>query len=157
MMRFCFLLFCFVGILGCSKQDTPTGVTRSDIEGVWATSLNNTTLMGRVLTGDSDWQFQRDTFEILFLDPPIGQAERISGDWKFSDGKMVMVLRSSFPIAGDVGATDSLFISVLNNQMSLQTSAGSDILLVKLSALMKRVGQPIWAHLPVVYSYLFGV
>lgn len=154
-MRFYLIVMCLI-MVGCNKNEAPTGVSRSDVEGIWASALNNVNLMGRTLSGDSDWQFERSTFEIAFLDPPVGQAERISGDWEFKDGKMVMTLRSSFPIGGDVGVTDTLFVSILSNQMSLQTSAGSSILLVKLSASIQSAVDVIWALMPVYMRSDFG-
>jgi len=156
MMRVvCFLLL--VVVMGCNKNEAPTGVSRTDVEGVWAASLGTVNLMGRTLVGESDWQFNRSTFEIAFLDPPVGHAERISGDWKFDNGKMVMTLRSSFPIVGDVGATDTMFVSILNNQMSLQTLSGGNILLVKLRSFAKvLIPEPIWAILPVFFPSAFG-
>ena len=156
MRRWFYLCLC-VMIVGCNSDDAPTGVTRGDVEGVWVTALGTVNLMGRTLMGESDWQFNRSTFEIAFLDPPVGHAERISGDWEFKDGKMVMTLRSSFPIVGDVGATDTLFVSVHNNQMSLQTTSGSNILLVKISSFIKRVvPEPVWAMLPSIFTSAFG-
>ncbi len=156
MMRVvCFLIV--VVMMGSNKNEAPTGVSRPDVEGVWAASLGTVNLMGRTLVGESDWQFNRSTFEIAFLDPPVGHAERISGDWKFHDGKMVMTLRSSFPIVGDVGATDTMFVSILNNQMSLQTLSGSNILLVKLRSFAQAVlPEPIWVFLPVFLPSVFG-
>ena len=53
-------------------------------------------------------------------------TRQISGDWKFDNGKMILTLPSSFPIAGDIGVTDSLFVSILNDQMSLQTQGGNN-------------------------------
>ena len=123
-------------IIGCQKDESPTGVALTDIEGVWVGSLTDVTLFGRTLSGDADWRFQRRTFEVQFFDPPPGQAEQLRGDWEFSEGKMVMTLQSSFPIAGDVGATDSLFVSILNNQLSLQTQGGSSILLQRLQTII---------------------
>jgi len=156
-MRHVFCFFMVVMMMGCSKNEAPTGVSRTDVEGVWAASLGTVNLMGRTLVGESDWQFNRSTFEIAFLDPPVGHAERISGDWKFKDGKMVMTLRSSFPIVGDVGATDTMFVSILNNQMSLQTLSGSNMLLVKLRSFAKiLIPEPIWALLPGFFPSIFG-
>lgn len=147
----------FVVILGCSKNEAPTGVMRSDVEGIWAGSLGSVSLMGRTLTGESDWRFNRSTFEIAFLDPPVGHAERILGDWEFKEGKMVVTLRSSFPIVGDVGATDTLFVSVFNNQMSLQTTSGSNILLTQISSFTKwLLPEPVWAFLPEFLTSLPG-
>ena len=110
---------------------TPTGVDTSDVRGTWSGAFNEFSLMGRTLSGDGDWTFTRDTFEIIFFNPPEGQAERIEGDWKFADGKIVLVLKSSFPIDTDIGATDTLFVSILRDEMSLKTIAESSILLVK--------------------------
>ena len=156
MKRLVYLCLFMVG-LGCSKNEAPTGVTRSDIEGIWAGSLGTVSLMGRTLTGESDWQFNRSTFEIAFLDPPVGHAERILGDWEFQEGKMVVTLRSSFPIVGDVGATDTLFISVFNNQMSLQSISGSNILLTEISSFTKLLlPEFIWALLPKFFTSSVG-
>ncbi|MGA1198806.1 MAG: hypothetical protein ACO36I_20130 [Candidatus Latescibacterota bacterium] len=156
MMRVVYF-FLVVVMMGCNKNEAPTGVSRTDVEGVWAASLGTVNLMGRTLVGESDWQFNRSTFEIAFLDPPVGHAERISGDWKFKDGKMVMTLRSSFPIVGDVGASDTMFVSILNNQMSLQTLSGSNILLVKLRSFAQAVlPEPIWVFLPAFLPSFFG-
>ena len=110
---------------------TPTGVDTSDVRGTWSGAFNEFSLMGRTLSGDGDWTFTRDTFEIIFFNPPEGQAERIEGDWKFADGKIVLELKSSFPIDTDIGATDTLFVSILRDEMSLKTIAESSILLVK--------------------------
>lgn len=156
MKRVFYFLFLIV-MIGCHKNEAPTGVSRTDVEGVWAASLGTVNLMGRTLVGESDWQFNRSTFEIAFLDPPVGHAERISGDWEFNKGKMVLTLRSSFPIVGDVGATDTMFVSILNNQMSLQTLSGSNILLVKLRSFAKvLIPEPIWALFPVFFSSVSG-
>jgi hypothetical protein len=156
-MRRVVYLFLFFVMMGCHKNEAPTGVSRTDVEGVWAASLGTVNLMGRTLVGESDWQFNRSTFEIAFLDPPVGHAERISGDWKFHDGKMVMILRSSFPILGDVGATDTMFVSILNNQMSLQTLSGGNIFLVKLRSFAKvLIPEQIWAILPILFPSVFG-
>jgi len=87
--------------------------------------------MGRSLRGDADWTFDRDTFEIIFFNPPDDQAERIEGKWKLTDGKIALELTSSFPIDTDVGATDTLFVSILRDEMSLKTIAKSSIRLVK--------------------------
>lgn len=45
----------------------------------------------------------------------------------------MLTLKSSFPIANDVGATDTLFASILGNELSMRTQGGSSILL-RLSA-----------------------
>lgn len=112
-------------------SSNPTGVKTDDVRGTWSGTFAEFSLMGRTLTGDADWTFTRDTFEIIFFNPPEGQAERISGDWKFADGKIALTLKSSFPIDTDVGATDTLFVSILRDEMSLKTIAESSILLVK--------------------------
>ena len=134
-IRFLWFLLC-ITLVGCQNDESPTGVSQTDVEGVWVGTLTDVTLLGRTLSGDADWRFQRRTFEVQFFDPPPGQAEQLRGDWKFSDGKMVMTLQSSFPIGGDVGSTDSLFVSILNNQMSLQTQGGSNILLQRLQTIV---------------------
>ena len=125
------LLLCGT-LIGCQKDESPTGVSQTDVEGVWVGSLSDVTLFGRSLSGDADWRFQRRSFEVQFFDPPPGQAEQLIGDWKFSDGKMVLTLKSSFPVANDAGTVDSLSVSILNNQMSLLTESGSNILLQRL-------------------------
>lgn len=112
-------------------EDTPTGVSGDNLEGVWSGRLNGVTLMGRSLTGDVDWQFTKDSFEIRFFDSPVDQAQRIGGSWKFSDGKVVLELKTSFPIGGDIGAIDSLFVSIVDSEISIKTLAGSDIILRK--------------------------
>jgi len=119
-------------LVGCQKDESPTGVSQTDVEGVWVGALADVSLFGRTLSGDADWRFQRRTFEVQFFDPPPEQAERLVGDWKFSDGKMVLTLKSSFPVANDVDTIDSLSVSILNNQMSLLTQSGSNILLQRL-------------------------
>lgn len=124
------LLLALLLLPGCG-EDAPMGVSRDDLEGVWSGDLNNVTLMGRTLTGDVDWRFTRDTFEITFINPPVGGTERIGGDWKFSGGKVVLELRTSFPIQDDVGARDTLFVSILDYELSIKTLAGSDILLTR--------------------------
>ena len=116
--------------MGC-RGEAPTGITRADLEGVWRGAFANVSLLGRTLSGDVDWQFDRNTFELRFFDPPPDQAERIAGDWKFARGKVVLTLKTSFPIGSDAGATDSLFVSILGNEISIQTSGGSNILLRK--------------------------
>ena len=137
-MKIWFVIVLVMGTLvGCQNNEAPTGVSQTDVEGVWVGALNEMNLFGRTLSGDADWRFQRRTFEIQFFDPPPGQAEQISGDWKFDNGKMVLTLRSSFPIAGDIGVTDSLFVSILNGQMSLQTQSGSSVLLQRLLAAVR--------------------
>ena len=132
-MNVAIYILCLLCLLtACNRPEAPTGVTQADVEGVWVGALSNTTLLGRSLSGDADWLFDRRTFEIQFLNPPSGQVQRLSGDWKFASGKLVLTLRSSFPITGDIGATDSLFVSILDNQMSLQTASGSNLLLRKI-------------------------
>ncbi|MDP6041081.1 MAG: hypothetical protein QGG64_21200 [Candidatus Latescibacteria bacterium] len=132
MKKWFVILLAMGALAGCQKNEAPTGVSLTDVEGVWVGNLSDVTLLGRTLSGDVDFRFQRRTFEIQFFDPPPGQAEQLKGDWEFDSGKMVLTLQSSFPIAGDVGATDSLFVSILNNQMSMQTQGGSSILLQRL-------------------------
>lgn len=124
------LLFLILLTSACG-DDAPTGVSSGNLEGVWSGRMDGATLLGRSLTGDVDWQFTKDSFELRFFDPPAGQAERIAGSWKFSSGKVILELRTSFPISDDIGATDSLFVSIVNNDISIKTLAGSDILLRK--------------------------
>jgi hypothetical protein len=124
------LLLLVILITACG-DDAPTGVSDANLEGVWSGRLNEVTLLGRSLTGDIDWQFTKDTFEIRFFDPPVDQAERIAGNWKFANGKVVLELKTSFPISNDIGATDSLFVSIVDNEISIKTLSGSDILLRK--------------------------
>ncbi len=87
--------------------------------------VTNVTLLGRTFSGDIDWHFTRDNFQINFANPPIG------GSWKFSDGKVVLELLTSFPIQDDIGTQDTLFVSIFDNELSAITLAGSDILLKK--------------------------
>jgi hypothetical protein len=126
-----FVLFLILLTSACG-DDAPTGVSTGNLEGVWGGRLNDATLLGRSLNGDVEWQFTKDSFELRFFDPPAGQAERIAGSWKFSSGKVVLELRTSFPISDDIGATDSLFVSIVNSDISIKTLAGSDILLRKI-------------------------
>ena len=132
-----YILLLLVSLLGCNTNEAPTGISSSDIEGIWSGTLVGVTLMGRSLSGDVDWRFDRRTFEIFFFDPLPGQAKQISGDWKFSDERMVLTLRSSFPVASDAGATDSLFVSVFQGQLSLQTQSGSAMLLQKIQGVAR--------------------
>ncbi len=115
---------------GCGG-DPPTGVTREDLLGVWTGMLGSATLLGRSITGEIDWVFDRSTFEIRFVNALPGELERMGGNWKFAKSQVVLTLQTSFPIGSDVGATDSLFVSILGDEMSVQTSAGSMILLQK--------------------------
>ena len=109
----------------------PTGVETDDVQGTWSGTFSEISLLGRTLSGDADWTFNKDTFEIIFFNPPDGQAERISGDWKFADGRIALTLKSSFPIDNDIGATDTLFVSILRDEMSIKTIAESSLRLVK--------------------------
>ncbi len=120
-----------LAVVSSCGSSTPTGVETDDVRGTWSGTFSDFSLMGRTLSGDADWTFTRDEFEIIFFNPPEGQAERIQGDWKFADGKIALELKSSFPIDTDVGATDTLFVSILRDEMSLKTIAESSILLVK--------------------------
>jgi hypothetical protein len=120
-----------LALVSACGEDSPTGVTRESLEGVWSGDVTNVTLMGRTITGDIDWRFTHDMFDIAFHNPPIGGTERIGGSWKFSDGKVVLELRTSFPIQDDVGAKDTLFVSILGSDLSIKTLAGSDVLLTK--------------------------
>ncbi len=139
-----FVLASLVLFSGCNQNDMPTGVSQTDIEGVWFGKFQNTTLFGRSLSGDADWQFDRKNFQIEFYNPPVGQAELLSGDWKFAKGRVVLTLRSSFPIRDDVGSTDSLFVSLLNNRMSIQTTRGSNLILQKIRSLVLLWKHPVW-------------
>ena len=123
------LLFTF--LFAACGSTAPTGVETDNVQGTWSGTFSEFSLMGRSLTGDADWTFDRNTFEIIFFNPPDDQAERIEGKWKFADGKIALVLTSSFPIDTDVGATDTLFVSILRDEMSLKTIAESSIRLVK--------------------------
>jgi hypothetical protein len=126
------ILLLVVFFLGCKTNLAPTGGSETDGVGLWSGGLSDTSLLGRSLSGDVDWRFEHRTFEIFFFDPPPGQAAQIIGDWDFSNERLVLILRSSFPIADDAGVTDSLFVSILGGQMSIKTQAGSDILLQKI-------------------------
>ncbi|HAA75821.1 TPA: hypothetical protein DCE37_11965 [Candidatus Latescibacteria bacterium] len=121
----------FIALATACGKSTPTGVENEDVSGTWSGTFSEFSLMGRSLSGDGDWTFTQDTFEIIFFNPPEGQAERISGDWKFADGRIALKLTSSFPIDSDIGATDTLFVSILRDEMSLKTITESSILLVK--------------------------
>ena len=122
----------FILVAACG-EDAPTGVSRSDLEGIWTGDLDDISLLGRTLSGSVDWIFSGSTFELRFFDQPAEQAERISGTWDFSGGQLVLELGSSFPIGSDVGATDTTFVSILGNELSMRTQGRSDILL-RLSA-----------------------
>ena len=128
--RWSVLLGAFL-ILSACRSNPPTGVETDDIRGTWSGTFSGFALMGRTLSGDADWTFDRESFEIIFFNPPDGQAERIQGKWKFTDGKIALKLQSSFPIDSDVGATDTLFVSILRDEMSLKTISDSSILLIK--------------------------
>ena len=125
------LLLPFAG--GCG-DDAPTGVSREALEGTWSGSFSNVSLLGRTLSGDLDWQFTKDRFEIRFFDPPSTQSERIGGDWKFEDERLVVTLTTSFPVEADLGATDTIFVSILNSEMSVRTGGGSSFILTKTSS-----------------------
>lgn len=124
----CMIVLAFLAACGAS---TPAGVETDDVRGTWSGTLDAFSVMGRTLSGDVDWTFTRDTFELIFFDPPEDQAERIEGKWKFTDGRIAIELTSSFPIDDDIGAKDTLFVSILRDEMSLKTIAQSSILLVK--------------------------
>ena len=134
--------------LACDST-TPTGVETDDLRGTWSGTFEEFSLLGRDLSGDGDWTFTRDTFEIIFFNPPEGQAERIEGDWKFADEKIALKLKSSFPIDTDIGATDTLFVSILRDEMSLKTIAESSILLVKTRLALKAQEQTLTSRLRV--------
>jgi hypothetical protein len=119
------------------------------VRGTWSGTFNEFSLLGRSLSGDGDWTFTRDTFEIIFFNPPEGQAERIEGDWKFADGRIALELKSSFPIDTDIGATDTMFVSILRDEMSLKTIAESSILLVKTRLALKTRKQNLASRLRV--------
>lgn len=114
----------------CGSNE-PTGIATDDVRGTWSGTFADFSLMGRTLTGDLDWTFSRETFEIIFFNPPAEQAERIQGKWKFTDGRIAIELTSSFPIDNDIGARDTLFVSILRDEMSLKTIAQSSTLLIK--------------------------
>ena len=136
------LWFVFLVLAAGCKAEAPTGVTSSQLQGVWSGALENVTLLGRSVSGDVDWQFGAKDFEVRFLDPPVGQTERIGGNWKFSGGKLVLTLRTSFPIGDDAGVTDTLFVSIFSSEISMRTSAGSDILLYKTQAVLGPEDRP---------------
>ena len=132
-----FLLLTILFISGCGP-DTPTGVSKADIEGLWTGRFSDVTLMGRQLNGEIDWQFNTDTFEIQFVNPGEGETQQIGGDWKFAGGRLVLTLKTSFPISNDLGSTDSLFVSILNDELSVQPLAGGSILLQKTTGFLKQ-------------------
>ena len=121
---------------GCGSE-APAGITRANLEGVWSGAFNQVTLMGRTLSGEIDWQFSNKTFEIRFFDPPPNQSQRIGGDWEFAGGRLALTLRTSFPIENDVGTTDTLFIAISGGELSMKTSTGSDILLLKTQGALR--------------------
>ena len=59
------ILFCLLAI-GCAEK-VPTGINRSDIEGVWSGEFGEVALMGRTLAGSVNWKFNRKEFEIQFI------------------------------------------------------------------------------------------
>ena len=136
------LWFLFLVLAAGCKAEAPTGVSTIQLQGVWSGALEDVTLLGRSLSGDVDWHFGAKDFDVRFLDPPVGQAERIGGNWKFSGGKLVLTLRTSFPIGDDVGTTDTLFVSIFSSEISMRTSAGSSILLYKTQALLRPEDRP---------------
>jgi hypothetical protein len=125
------LTIIFSTLAAACGSTTPAGVDTDDVRGTWSGTFADFSLMGRSLSGDVDWTFTRDTFDIIFFDPPEDQAERIEGKWKFADGRIAIELTSSFPIDDDIGAKDTLFVSILRDEMSLKTIAQSSILLIK--------------------------
>ena len=125
------LTIIFSSLAAACGSTTPAGVDTDDVRGTWSGTFADFSLMGRTLSGEVDWTFTRDTFEIIFFDPPEDQAERIEGKWKFTDGRIAIELTSSFPIDDDIGAKDTLFVSILRDEMSLKTIAQSSILLIK--------------------------
>jgi hypothetical protein len=128
-----FLLMSLV-LIGCTAE-LPTGIGQADMEGVWSGDFGEVTLLGRSLSGPIDWSFASKDFEIRFIDPVPDGVELLSGNWKFSKGKLVLTLRSSFPAENDAGATDSLTVSVLDTRLSIHTLGGSNILLRKIRTL----------------------
>ncbi|MCZ6635158.1 MAG: hypothetical protein O7G87_17300 [bacterium] len=152
MKHACYIIALCLLAIGCAEE-LPTGINRSDIEGVWSGDFGEVTLMGRTLTGPVDWKFSRKAFEILFIDPGVDGAERMTGDWKFDNSKMVVTLRSSFPAGNDVGAVDTLAISILDTRMSIRTLGGSSILLRKTRLALKPTPVPFRNH-PLALAYL---
>ena len=129
--RTIFTAFVLLLLASACGRSTPTGVEKTDVQGTWSGTFDNFSVMGRTLSGDADWTFTKDTFEIIFFNQPDDQAERISGEWKFADERIALKLKSSFPIDSDIGATDTLFVSILRDEMSIKTIAESTIRLVK--------------------------
>lgn len=119
--------------------DSPTGLKSNDLQGTWSGALDSVNVMGRTLSGDVDWTFRRSDFTMVFFNPPEGQAERIDGDWDFVDGKMVVTLTSSFPIGTDIGATDTLFVSILNDELSIASNTVQTPILLRNTRLGQRL------------------
>ncbi|MBK36618.1 MAG: hypothetical protein CME26_13960 [Gemmatimonadetes bacterium] len=139
--RFSYLLLILFSACG---SEAPTGIRTSDMQGTWSGTFDGTNLMGRTLSGDVDWTFERDTFQLVFFNAPVDQAERIEGDWKFVDGKVVVTLKSSFPIDTDIGVTDTLFVSILQGEMSVKSNATPTAVLLQKT----RLGLGPWESTP---------
>ncbi|MDA0747889.1 MAG: hypothetical protein O2954_15320, partial [bacterium] len=142
-------------------EDAPTGVKEADLRGTWSGTFTGVTLLGRTLSGDVEWVFSSKTFEIHFFNAPEGQAERIGGNWKFANERLVLELKTSFPIDTDIGAVDSLFVSILSQEMSAKTVAGSDIRLFKTQSAFRTDFRKTYAcrstapHLPAPFVSTF--
>ncbi len=137
-------LFCsitFLALAACGNE-APTGIKTSDMQGTWSGTFESINLLGRTLSGDVDWTFERDTFQIVFFNAPDDQAERIDGAWKFTDGKVVVTLNSSFPIDTDIGATDTLFVSILRDEMSVKSNSTPNPVLLQKT----RIGRGTPTH-----------
>ena len=129
------ILSLLLALAACGGNGAPTGIKTSDMQGTWSGTFESTTLMGRTLSGDVDWTFERDTFRIVFFNAPQDQAERIDGDWKFGDGKVIVTLKSSFPIDTDIGVTDTLFVSILMDEMSIKSNATPNAIVLQKTRL----------------------
>ncbi len=133
--RLSLLLCSLFAIAASCGSEAPTGISTSDMQGTWSGTFAQTNLMGRTLSGDVDWTFDRDTFRIVFFNAPEDQAERIEGDWKFSEGKVVVTLKSSFPIETDIGEVDTLFVSILRDEMSINSANLTEAVLLQKTRL----------------------
>ena len=152
MKHTCYRILLCLFAIGCSEK-APTGINRSDIEGVWSGEFGGVALMGRTLAGPVNWKFGRKAFEIQFIDPGADGVERMTGEWKFDNDKMVLTLRSSFPAGNDAGTIDSLSISILDARMSIHTLGGSNILLRKTQQLALKPTPVPFRHHPLALAY----
>jgi hypothetical protein len=143
-LRTCLLLLALFATPRCATE-APTGVDTADLRGTWSGSFSNTSLLGRSLTGEVDWIFEPDRFRIIFFSDLPGQPERIEGTWKFASQKVVLTLQSSFPIDTDIGAQDTLFVSILRDEMSIKTIGQAEILLRKTRAASRPTAAPFLA------------